>query len=133
MPVCCNSTFGVRHCCWVGMGYLPKNMCGFVAGFGAQVLLAAGPQGLSIGDIIQRANDMGLTETYWDTTSSRKSSISSVHHPCSPLSVVLIPLNICLAVPTLLACPPVLTAAVLDASLKSLWLLNVVHIALCRC
>ncbi len=55
--------------------------CAAVCLIGAQVLLAAGPQGVSIGDIIQRANDMGLTETQWDATSSRRSSISSVRSP----------------------------------------------------
>ena len=43
-----------------------------------QVLITAGPQGLSIADIIQRANEMGLTEVPWETSNSKRSSMSSV-------------------------------------------------------
>ncbi len=51
----------------------------------AQVLMQAGPQGLSIVDIIQAVNRMGLTEQPWDVTHTKRSSVSSVRARCPAL------------------------------------------------
>lgn len=45
-----------------------------------QVLILAGPEGLTIPDIIDTANSLGLTgPTQWETSGSKKSSVSQVH------------------------------------------------------
>ncbi len=43
-----------------------------------QVLMHAGPEGMTIAEIIERANSLGLTDPAWEVTSSRKSNLSSV-------------------------------------------------------
>ena len=48
-----------------------------------QVLMHAGPEGLTIAEVIEKANVLGLTDPAWEVTSSRKSSLSSVRaDPC---------------------------------------------------
>lgn len=47
--------------------------------------MQAGPQGLSIVDIIQAVNRMGLTEQPWDVTHTKRSSVSSVRARCPAL------------------------------------------------
>ncbi len=38
----------------------------------------AGPEGMTIAEVIERANSLGLTDPAWEVTSSRKSNLSSV-------------------------------------------------------
>lgn len=49
----------------------------------------AGPEGLTIAEVIERANSLGLTDPAWEATSSRKSNLSSVR--AVPLDMVAAP------------------------------------------
>jgi len=42
----------------------------------------AGPEGITIAEVIEKANSLGLTDPVWEVTTSRKSNLSSVcAHP----------------------------------------------------
>jgi hypothetical protein len=43
-----------------------------------QVLMHTGPEGLTVAEVIEKANSLGLAEPAWEPTSSKKSHLSSV-------------------------------------------------------
>lgn len=52
-----------------------------------QVLMHAGPEGMTVAEVIEKANGLGLTDPVWEVTNSRKSNLSSVRvDPCQSIA-----------------------------------------------